>query len=49
VALAAGGILAAPFGALLVKKVPVKPFMIFVGIFIITLGTYNFLKAIDYV
>lgn len=47
--LAIGGVLAAPFGALLVKKVPMKPFMIFVGIFIITLGTYNFLKAMGYI
>ncbi len=47
--LAIGGILAAPFGALIVKKVPVKPFMIFVGIFIIFLGTYNFLKAMGYI
>lgn len=48
-ALAAGGILAAPLGAYMVKKVPVKPFMIFVGIFIITLGTYNFVKAMGYI
>ena len=49
IGLAAGGILAAPFGAYMVKKVPVKPFMIFVGIFIITLGTYNFVKAMGYI
>ncbi len=48
-ALAGGGILAAPFGALIVKKVPVKPFMVFVGIFIICMGTYNFLKAMAYI
>lgn len=48
-ALAGGGILAAPFGAWIVKKVPVKPFMVFVGIFIISMGTYNFLKAMNYI
>ncbi|MCM2344519.1 MAG: sulfite exporter TauE/SafE family protein [Alphaproteobacteria bacterium] len=47
--LALGGVLAAPFGALLVKKVPVKPFMVFIGIFIITLGAYNFVKAMGYI
>lgn len=47
--LALGGILAAPFGAYIVKHVPVKPFMIFVGGFIIALGTYNFLKAMNYI
>lgn len=48
-ALAGGGILAAPFGAWIVKKVPVKPFMVFVGLFIICMGTYNFLKAMEYI
>lgn len=48
-ALAGGGILAAPLGAYVVKKVPIKPFMVFVGIFIIAMGTYNFLKAINYI
>ncbi len=47
--LALGGILAAPFGAYIVKRVPVKPFMVFVGVFIIVLGTYNFLKAMNYI
>ncbi|QQG37060.1 MAG: sulfite exporter TauE/SafE family protein [Micavibrio aeruginosavorus] len=48
-ALAGGGVLAAPLGAYFVKKVPIKPFMVFVGLFIITLGTYNFLKAMNYI
>ena len=48
-ALAGGGILAAPFGAWIVKKVPIKPFMVFVGLFIICMGTYNFLKAMNYI
>lgn len=48
-ALAGGGILAAPFGAWIVKKVPIKPFMVFVGIFIICMGVYNFLKAMNYI
>ncbi len=47
--LALGGILASPFGALIVKKIPVKPFMVFVGFFIIVMGTYNFLKAMKYI
>lgn len=46
--LAGGGILAAPFGAYIVKKVPIKPFMVFVGFFIIALGSYNFVKAIGW-
>lgn len=48
-ALAGGGILAAPFGAWIVKRVPIKPFMVFVGLFIICMGTYNFLKAMNYI
>ena len=48
-ALAGGGILAAPLGALIVKKIPIKPFMIFVGLFIIAMGTYNFVKAVGWV
>lgn len=47
-ALAGGGILAAPLGAFIVKKVPVKPFMVFVGLFIIAMGTYNFVKAMGW-
>ncbi len=47
-ALAAGGVLAAPFGALIVKKVSIKPFMVFVGLFIISLGSYNFAKALGW-
>ncbi len=47
--LAGGGILAAPFGAWIGKKVPIKPFRVFVGIFISCMGTYNFLKAMNYI
>lgn len=49
IGLALGGVLASPFGALIVKKIPVKPFMVFVGFFIIAMGTYNFLKAMNYI
>ncbi|HEY0901969.1 MAG TPA: sulfite exporter TauE/SafE family protein [Micavibrio sp.] len=48
IALAAGGVLAAPLGALIVKKVPIKPFMLFVGFFIISLGSYNFANAMGW-
>lgn len=47
--LALGGILAAPLSALIVKKIPVKPFMIFVGFFVMALGSYNFLKSMGYI
>lgn len=47
--LALGGVLGAPLGALIVKKIPVKPFMIFVGLFIIVMGMYNFMKAMKYI
>ena len=41
-----GGVFAAPFAAVLVKKVKRKPIMIFVGCFIIFLSTNTFLKML---
>jgi hypothetical protein len=42
--LAAGGILAAPLGAWLVKHVPIKPMMVFVGLLVIGLSLRTLLK-----
>lgn len=38
---ALGGVIAAPFAALLVKKLPVKPLMGFVGLVVMGLNVYN--------
>lgn len=43
--LAVGGIVAAPIGAYVVKKVPLKPLMFFVGSLIIFLSARTLLKA----
>jgi uncharacterized membrane protein YfcA len=45
VGLALGGVIAAPFGAWLSKHIPVKPFMILVGLLVVTLSTRNLLAA----
>lgn len=42
IGLGLGGLLAAPLGAWVVKTLPAKPFMIFVGVFVIALSLYNF-------
>jgi len=42
--LAVGGLLAAPIGAWACKRIPVKPFMIFIGIIVITLSIRTLLK-----
>lgn len=42
--LAVGGVLAAPIGAWACKRVPVKPFMIFIGIVVIALSLRTILK-----
>jgi hypothetical protein len=39
--LAIGGVLAAPLGAWVCKKIPAKPFMIMVGSFVVLLSIYN--------
>lgn len=43
--LALGGVAAAPLGAWLSKHIPVRPFMVLVGLLIITLSTRNLLLA----
>jgi uncharacterized protein len=42
--LAVGGVLAAPIGAWVCKRIPVKPFMIFIGILVIALSLRTILK-----
>ncbi len=46
-AMAAGGLLAAPLGAWLCRHIPVKPFMIAVGVLVIGLSIYNFYKSVS--
>lgn len=41
---ALGGVVAAPFAALLVKKLPVKPLMGFVGLVVVGLNVYNLIN-----
>ena len=43
--LALGGVAAAPFGAWLSKRIPVRPFMVLVGVLIVILSTRNLLLA----
>lgn len=43
--LAIGGVLAAPFGAWLSKRLPIRPFMAFVGLLVIVLSTRTLLKS----
>jgi hypothetical protein len=43
--LAIGGVIAAPLGAWAAKRIPHKPFMIFVGLLVIAVSTRNLLKA----
>ena len=43
--LAIGGVVAAPFGAWLSKHIPVRPFMVLVGLLIVGLSTRNLLVA----
>jgi uncharacterized protein len=43
--LALGGVVAAPFGAWLSKRIPVRPFMVLVGVLIVTLSSRNLLLA----
>ncbi len=42
--LALGGVLAAPLGAWLVKRAPVKPMMLFVGLLVIAISTRTLLR-----
>ncbi len=43
--LALGGVAAAPFGAWLSKRIPVRPFMVLVGVLIVILSSRNLLLA----
>jgi uncharacterized protein len=45
--LAAGGVLAAPIGPWVCKRIPVKPFMIFIGIVVIILSLRTILKSFE--
>ena len=47
--LAIGGVLAAPLGAWLVKRVPVKPMMVLVGLLIVGLSTRTFLMHFGWI
>ncbi len=42
--LAAGGLLAAPIGAWACKRIPIKPFMMLIGVFVIALSARTLLK-----
>lgn len=44
--LAIGGVLAAPIGAWACSRIPIKPFMIAVGLIVIALSAYNFYKSV---
>jgi uncharacterized membrane protein YfcA len=44
--LAIGSIIAAPFGAWICARIPVKPFMIAVGALVTGLSLYNFIKIV---
>ncbi|GEP43944.1 sulfite exporter TauE/SafE family protein [Brevifollis gellanilyticus] len=46
--LAAGGVIAAPFGAFLTKRLPHRPMMITVGILVIFMSARTLLKALGY-
>lgn len=45
--MAAGAVVAAPLGAWLCKRVPVRPFMVAVGLLVTALGVYNFINSIS--
>ncbi len=45
IGLALGGVCAAPLAAWLSKRIPMKPFMVFVGVLIVCLSTRNLLVA----
>lgn len=44
--LAIGGVLAAPIGAWACSRIPIKPFMIAVGLTVTALSAYNFYKSV---
>ncbi len=46
--LALGGVIAAPFGAYLTKKVPHRPMMVVVGLLVIVMSLRTLLKALGY-
>jgi uncharacterized membrane protein YfcA len=46
--LALGGVIAAPFGAYLTKKLPQRPMMIVVGVLVICMSLRTLLKALGY-
>jgi uncharacterized membrane protein YfcA len=45
-ALLSGGILAAPFGGYLAKRLPPKPFVVLVGALVIALSLYQVLRLL---
>lgn len=46
--LAAGGVIAAPFGAFLTKKLPHRPMMVTVGVLVIIMSARTLLKSLGY-
>ncbi len=46
IGLALGGVIAAPFGAWLAKKLPIRPFMALVGVLIVALSARNLFTTI---
>ncbi len=46
--LALGGVMAAPLGAWLSTHIPVRPFMVFVGVLIVLDSVRNLLRAVDF-
>jgi uncharacterized membrane protein YfcA len=46
--LAAGGVIAAPFGAFLTKKLPHRPMMVTVGVLVIVMSARTLLKSLGY-
>jgi uncharacterized membrane protein YfcA len=41
-----GGVVAAPFGALMAKYIPTKPLLILVGVILVVTSTYGIIKAL---
>jgi uncharacterized membrane protein YfcA len=47
IGLAIGGVIAAPFGAYLCKRIPVRPFMVFVGILVVVISSRTLLRSLN--
>jgi uncharacterized membrane protein YfcA len=41
-----GGVIAAPFGALMAKSIPTKPLLMLVGAILVATSTYGIIKAL---